>query len=84
MDIYIEKVTKEDYNYTIFGKRLDSVMRQKGISNQELAHKMFVAASTISGYRTGRRSPDVVSLARMADILQVSADYLIGLTDCPK
>jgi transcriptional regulator with XRE-family HTH domain len=69
------------YKYQRFGERLDFVMIRKNISNQDLAQKMYVSCSTISGYRTGRRSPNVDDLERLATVLDVSADYLIGRTD---
>lgn len=83
MSIYIGKRPKQDYKYKEFGRRLDDAMFRQDISNQELAQEMYVAASTISGYRTGRRSPKVDDLARLAKILHVSADYLLGLSNEP-
>ena len=47
----------------------------------QLANAMFVSPSTISGYRTGRRSPTVADLAAIVQILNVSADYLIGTSE---
>ena len=78
-----EKKRKEKYNFKTFGNRLRHIMMMRDITNQALAQKMFVSVSTISGYRTGRRSPTVEDLARLSRILDVSADYLIGLTDNP-
>lgn len=83
MRIHSDKKCKECYKFTEFGKRLDAVMFRQDISNQELARQMYVAVSTISGYRTGRRSPNVADLATLSKILGVSSDYLIGLTDQP-
>jgi transcriptional regulator with XRE-family HTH domain len=77
------KKSTEEYKYKEFGDRLDDVMFRQDISNQELASKMFVSVSTISGYRTGRRSPAVDDLASLATFLHVSADYLIGLQKYP-
>lgn len=53
-------------------------MIARNISNQQLATMMTVAPTTISGYRTGRRAPDVHELVRLAEALQVSVDELIG------
>lgn len=69
------------HKYETFGTRLDFIMSSRNISNQSLARRLFMAVSTISGYRTGRRSPNVDDLARIAIALDVSADYLIGLSD---
>ncbi len=83
MRILSDKKASESYKFKEFGKRLDEIMFCQDISNQELARKMYVSTSTISGYRTGRRSPNVTDLAALAGILGVSADYLIGLKDQP-
>lgn len=59
-------------------------MYKQNISNIQLANAMFVSPSTISGYRTGRRSPTVADLAAIVQILNVSADYLIGTSEITK
>lgn len=73
-----------DNKYTDFGERLSRIMYKQNITNIELAGKMYVSPSTISGYRTGRRSPTVADLAALTKILHVSADYLIGNIDNEK
>lgn len=83
MKIVTNKKANEYHKYQTFGSRLDDTMFCQNITNQELAKKMFVSSSTISGYRTGRRSPSVTDLAALSKILDVSADYLIGLKDEP-
>lgn len=70
-----------DNRYRLFGERLTLAMLKRNISNIELADEMYVSPSTISGYRTGRRSPTVADLASLASLLNVSADYLIGTID---
>lgn len=70
--------TNDKNKYQEFGDRLSLVMYKRNISNIQLANALFVSPSTISGYRTGRRSPAVDDLAAMARLLHVSADYLIG------
>ncbi len=71
----------ERNKYRFFGCRLRHIMLMRDIRNSDLADAIFVSPSTISGYRTGRRSPDVEQLARIAQKLEVSADYLLGLCD---
>ena len=72
--------TNDKNKYKDFGDRLSLIMYKQNISNIQLANAMFVSPSTISGYRTGRRSPTVAGLAAM-QILNVSADYLIGTSE---
>ena len=74
-------ITKEEKKYQFFGNRLQQIMLIRNIQSLELADALFVTPSTISGYRTGRRSPDVEQLSLIAQKLEVSADYLLGLCD---
>lgn len=73
--------TNDKNKYKDFGDRLSLIMYKQNISNIQLANAMFVSPSTISGYRTGRRSPTVADLAAIVQILNVSADYLIGTSE---
>ena len=70
--------TNDKNKYKDFGDRLSLIMYKQNISNIQLANAMFVSPSTISGYRTGRRSPTVAAIVQ---ILNVSADYLIGTSE---
>lgn len=73
----MEKKAHTNYKHETFGCNLNAIMVAKKISNQHLATKLTVAASTISGYRTGRRSPNIAELKRLAEVLQVSVSDLI-------
>ena len=73
--------TNDKNKYKDFGDRLSLIMYKQNISNIQLANAMFVSPSTISGYRTGRRSPTVADIAAIVQILNVSADYLIGTSE---
>lgn len=77
----MKKLSDNHYKHEAFGSRLDHIMSAKSITNRDLAIQLVLSTSTISGYRIGRRSPNVDELARIAAALQVSSDYLIGLTE---
>jgi ribosome-binding protein aMBF1 (putative translation factor) len=77
-DEFDDTEANSGYNFADFGMRMKRIMMIRDISNQELADRLFISRSTISGYRTGRRSPDVHQLAAIARELHVSADYLVG------
>ncbi|MBO5260410.1 MAG: helix-turn-helix transcriptional regulator [Agathobacter sp.] len=66
---------------TKFSERLVLAMNFRDVSNKELADAVFVAPSTISSYRTGHRIPNIEQLALISTTLEVSCDYLLGLTD---
>jgi transcriptional regulator with XRE-family HTH domain len=73
-----------DYRFRFFGDRLKRIMMMRSINCNELAEQVFASPSTITGYRTGRRGPDVAQLTTLAKVLNVSADYLLGLKDEPE
>lgn len=66
-----------------YGERIKRARTQKGFSQQKLAEMMNVARSTISMWENETNIPDAVMLTRLAEILEVSADYLLGLVDNP-
>ncbi len=68
-------------NNDIFKKRLDELLFTRGIQNQELAWSIYVSPSTVSGWRTGYRMPDVGQIILISSVLRVSSDYLLGITD---
>ena len=50
-----------------------------------LSEIMCCAESTISGYRTGRRVPDIFVICHLSTIFGVTPNYFLGFTDeiCP-
>ena len=52
--------------------------KQSGLTMKQLGNELGMAESTISLYETGKRSPDVQSLIRIADFFNVSLDCLCG------
>jgi transcriptional regulator with XRE-family HTH domain len=46
-----------------------------------LANEAQISEGIISHYRQGKSTPNAVNLLRMAEKLEVSTDYLLGLTD---
>lgn len=54
--------------------RLDAHMTQK-----EVAEKAKIAKSTYSQYESGKREPSIEVIKRLAHVLDVPADKLLGL-----
>ena len=48
-----------------------------GISQKELAEKLGVASGTLSGYESGLHDPKSDILCKIADICNVSVDFLL-------
>lgn len=67
--------------YPNFSDRLKIAMQLRDCTVDELATAICVTKSAICGYRAGYRSPDIDTLRLMAQTLEVSADFLIGLRE---
>lgn len=63
--------------------RLRAVREMRGISQNELARISGVAQNQISRYEAGQTDPSSTTLGRIALALDVSTDYLLGLSDLP-
>jgi transcriptional regulator with XRE-family HTH domain len=51
------------------------------MKQMDLARKTRLKQSAISQFETGRRTPSFHNLRRLADALEVSADYLLGRSE---
>lgn len=59
------------------GIKIAQARREQGITQIELADQMAVTRQTISRWETGAAFPDIEKVASLAEILQVSCDYLL-------
>ena len=64
--------------------RLQALREQHGYSRRELARLSGLGENLISKYESGISDPNIDSLKLLAGALNVSADYLLGLTDNPR
>lgn len=61
--------------------RIAREIRASGMSQREIASSIRVHPSAITQYLNGRSAPALDTLARLCVTLDVSADYLLGITD---
>lgn len=70
-----------------FSDTLKRIRNEKGLSQQELADKVYVTRATVSRWESGNRLPDVVTISRLAKILDVDVNVLLTAADqsdeCP-
>jgi len=64
-----------------FGEIMAELRQDAGMTQQELAAKLFVATSTISNYETGQRRAHAEFICNVATVFNVSTDYLLGRTE---
>jgi transcriptional regulator with XRE-family HTH domain len=81
-------MSKKAHNFnSIFAERLgillDSNHSGKKTTQKELADKIKTTRQTVSEYRNGTSIPNADKLKSIAEFFDVSADYLIGITDEP-
>lgn len=64
-----------------FPERLRKSREIRRLTQAELAKKAGLPAASISHFETGTRFPSGESLARLADALRTSVDFLLGRTE---
>lgn len=62
----------------IFRQQLVRLRRQNNLSQEQLASQLFVSRQSISKWEQGETSPDLETLVKLANILQVDLNELIG------
>lgn len=66
-----------------FNENLKRLMESRGINQKWLADEANTTEATISRYVNGIHKPNVELIAKIAKALDVSVDYLLGLTSVP-
>lgn len=65
----------------IFTKRLVELMEEKDISQVELSRLVGTTNVTISRYINDKRKPRIEIVAKIANVLGTSIDYLLGYSN---
>lgn len=64
-----------------FGSRLSQARKKQGISQDELAKQLGTKGPVIGRYERDEMKPSIEAATKMAKILEVSLDWLVGNTD---
>lgn len=65
----------------IIGQRINTALAARDIKQKELAKQIGVKDNVVSYWCSGTRIPNTMQIVQIAKILNVSADYLLGLSD---
>ncbi|MHC2452861.1 transcriptional regulator with XRE-family HTH domain [Bacillus altitudinis] len=65
----------------MLSKRLKSVRKNRGLTQEELAKRVKTTKGTISNYENGHSTPSNEMLKDLADALNTTTDYLLGRTE---
>ena len=60
------------------GKNIAKLRRAKGLTQDDLAQKLFITRQTVSGWEIGRTQPGLDVLGELADVLDCSPLDIIG------
>lgn len=64
----------------MLGERIKKQREIKELNQKQLADMLGISPSTVGMYEQNRRSPDKDMLLKLAEIFNVSVDYLLGTT----
>ena len=65
----------------ILAERLYHLRKELHLRQSDVSKELHIALITYQRYEANQRDPDAPVIATMARFFNVSADYLLGLTD---
>ena len=68
-------------NKKIIGSRINSALAMNNTLQKELAKQLNVKDNIVSYWCKGDRTPNTTQIIQIANYLNVSTDYLLGVTD---
>lgn len=66
---------------SIFGSRMKTLRNKKGETRIQVSVALGKSSESIKKYEKGQRHPDIGYIASLSKHFDVSADYILGLTD---
>lgn len=67
----------------IYKERIRQIRQTKGISQEQMAEKLGTSQPHYHRYETGQTEVPASRIADICKICNISADWLLGLTDTP-
>ena len=64
-----------------FGVRLKKLRKNVGYTQKELANLIGLEQTTIANYENGNRIPNITKITALANLFNVSIDYLLGIAE---
>ena len=71
-------------NMNDLAKNLKYYRIQKGMSQESLAAKIFVTRQTISNYENGKSEPNLDTISKLAEVLEVRQEDLLNISEKTK
>jgi transcriptional regulator with XRE-family HTH domain len=67
-----------------FGQRIVMYRTEKQMLQKELAEKVGISPTVLNYYEKDKREPNVMTIKRLADVLSITGDELLGLPEHTK
>jgi len=64
-----------------FGKTLKTLRQKAGLTQKQLAERLWLSKATVSYYEQSIRYPSPEVLIKISKVFHVSTDYLLGMED---
>lgn len=71
------------FDKNIFSSRIKSLRKQNNISQSKLAETLGVSKTQVSDLENAKTTTNLERLFILAELFNVSTDYLLGLSDDP-
>lgn len=68
----------------IFPKRLKKLRKEKELTQKEIAPLLGIKQNTYSDWETGKSEPNLENVVKLAEILGITTDFLLGVSDDSK
>jgi transcriptional regulator with XRE-family HTH domain len=67
-----------------FGDQLKKLRNERGLRQEDIGKAVHVGKSTVSQWESNIHVPDLETVTKIANYLNVSIDYLLGQTNDPR
>lgn len=64
-----------------FGENLKKLRQKAGLTQKQLAERLWISKATVSYYEQSLRCPSPEILIKLSRVFHVSTDYLLGIED---
>lgn len=70
-----------EFSKEIIAERIKTIRIERGLNAVDVANAIGISQSAVSKIENGVNAPDIVTLFNLSQLLKVSTDYLLGISD---
>ena len=77
----MKRIHKREPRLKVFQERFELLRKERDLSNTDFAKFLEMSRQTVGFYLNGDRIPDALTLIKISEKCNVSADWIVGLSD---